>query len=217
METHEMIKQLREQRGMSQDTLAEKVGYKDRSSIAKVEAGLVDLSQSKIAAFAKALGVSPAILIGVGEDSVPSNLSAHLPSNMEVLKPMKQIPLVGEIACGVPILAQENITDYVDLPDHVHADYALKCRGDSMINANIHDGDIVYIRQQTDVNNGQIAAVMVDGNESEATLKRFYRRDNMITLIAENPAQGPMVYVGEDMARVHVLGLAVGFTHMFER
>lgn len=214
METHEVIKQLREQRGMSQDALAEKVGYKDRSSIAKVEAGLVDLSQSKIAAFAKALGVSPAILIGVEEDS---SLSAHLPPNMELLRPMKQIPLIGEIACGIPILAQENVADYVDLPNHIHADYALKCRGDSMINANIHDGDIVYIRQQSDVNNGQIAAVMVDGNESEATLKRFYRKDNMITLISENSAQGPMVYVGEDMARVHVLGLAVGFTHMFEQ
>lgn len=215
METHEVIKQLREQRGMSQDALAEKVGYKDRSSIAKVEAGLVDLSQSKIAAFAKALGVSPAILIGVGEDSVLGSKD-DLPSNLTPIR-FHQKPLVGSIACGAPILAEENIPDYVDVPEHVHCDFALKCQGNSMIDLGVKDGDVVYIRSQPEVQNGQVAAVIVDGMESEATLKKFFKYENHIMLIPANSEEQPFAFYGEEMARVHVQGLAVGFTHMFEQ
>ena len=213
METHEVIKQLREQRGMSQDALAEKVGYKDRSSIAKVEAGLVDLSQSKIAAFAKALGVSPAILIGVGEDSVLGSKD-DLPSNLIPAR-FRQAPLVGEIACGTPILAEQNIIDYIDVPEHIQCDFALKCRGNSMIDLGVKDGDVVYIRSQPEVQNGQVAAVIVDGAESEATLKKFFRYDNHVMLIPANSEEAPFAFYGEEMSRVHVQGLAVGFTHMF--
>lgn len=205
MLTHENIKILREKHGLSQEELALKVGYKDRSSIAKVEAGLVDLTQSKIAAFARALYVTPAQLMGISERS------DDLPSNLTPLAPMDQIPLVGDIACGTPILAEENITDYVDLPGHIRADFALTCRGDSMIGAGIQDGDIVYIRHQETVENGQIAAVLV-GSE-EATLKRFYRSNNAVTLNAENPSYAPMVFVGEEAAQIRILGLAIAFTH----
>ena len=213
METHEVIKQLREQRGMSQDALAEKVGYKDRSSIAKVEAGLVDLSQSKIAAFAKALGVSPAILIGVGEDPVLGSKD-DLPSNLIPAR-FRQAPLIGEIACGTPILAEQNIIDYIDVPEHIQCDFALKCRGNSMIDLGVKDGDVVYIRSQPEVQNGQVAAVIVDGAESEATLKKFFRYDNHVMLIPANSEEAPFAFYGEEMSRVHVQGLAVGFTHMF--
>ena len=215
METHEVIKQLREQRGMSQDALAEKVGYKDRSSIAKVEAGLVDLSQSKIAAFAKALGVSPAILIGVGEDSVLGSKD-DLPSNLIPAR-FRQAPLVGEIACGTPILAEQNIIDYIDVPEHIQCDFALKCRGNSMIDLGVKDGDVVYIRSQPEVQNGQVAAVIVDGAESEATLKKFFRYDNHVMLIPANSEEAPFAFYGEEMSRVHVQGLAVGFMHVFEQ
>lgn len=215
METHEVIKQLREQRGMSQDALAEKVGYKDRSSIAKVEAGLVDLSQSKIAAFAKALGVSPAILIGVGEDSVLGSKD-DLPSNLIPAR-FRQAPLIGEIACGTPILAEQNIIDYIDVPEHIQCDFALKCRGNSMIDLGVKDGDVVYIRSQPEVQNGQVAAVIVDGAESEATLKKFFRYDNHVMLIPANSEEAPFAFYGEEMSRVHVQGLAVGFTHMFNQ
>ena len=200
---------------MSQDALAEKVGYKDRSSIAKVEAGLVDLSQSKIAAFAKALGVSPAILIGVGEDSVLGSKD-DLPSNLIPAR-FRQAPLIGEIACGTPILAEQNIIDYIDVPEHIQCDFALKCQGRSMINLGVQDGDIVYIRSQPEVQNGQIAAVIVDGMEAEATLKKFYRYDNQIVLIPANDDDKPFVYTGDEMARVQVQGLAVGFTHVFNQ
>lgn len=137
-----------------------------------------------------------------------------LPPNVMPLPKMKKVPLVGQIACGTPILAEENITDYIDLPGHIRADYALLCKGDSMVNAGIQVGDIVYIRQQEEVENGQIAAVLVD--EDEATLKRFYRMDGKVTLNAENPVHAPLVYVGDEISHVRVIGLAVAFTHVIE-
>ena len=135
-----------------------------------------------------------------------------LPKNISLIHEMKKVPLIGNIACGTPILAEENITDCIDLPGHIRADYALTCRGDSMINAGIRDGDIVYIRKQETVENGQIAAVLV--GDDEATLKRFYLMDGKVTLNAENPAYPPMVYVGEEIRAVHVIGLAIAFTHV---
>lgn len=125
------------------------------------------------------------------------------------------IPILGTIACGDPILAEENIEGEVDLPEYIHADFALRCKGDSMINARIHDGDIVYIRQQPTVNNGEIAAVLID---DEATLKRVYIGMNsegvVDTLILQpaNPRYQPMFFKGEELEAVRILGKAVGFT-----
>lgn len=127
------------------------------------------------------------------------------------LAPMRQTPLLGRIACGEPILAEENIEDYVDLPKHINADFALECRGDSMIGAGIQDGDVVYIQQQPEVENGQIAAVLV--GDDEATLKRFYYDGTTVQLVAENPKFAPMVFTGEDINKVRVIGRAVAFTH----
>lgn len=133
-------------------------------------------------------------------------------SNLRLLEPMSHIPLVGQIACGSPILAEQNIEGYIDLPRHIHADYALTCRGDSMIGAGIQDGDVVYIREQPEVENGQVAAVMVD--EEEATLKRFYFDGLTVQLVAENPKFPPMVFTGEEIERrVHIIGLAIAYTH----
>lgn len=203
METHENIKALREKLGMSQIDLALRVGYKDRSSIAKIESGLVDLSQSKIAAFAKALNVTPAQLMGIDDRSV------KLPDNILPMPEMRQIPLLGTIACGEPILAAENVEDQIDIPKHIRADFALRCKGDSMINARIFDGDIVYIRQQNTVENGDIAAVLID---DEATLKRVRLFDDHISLEPENPKYKPIVLWEEEMNSVQILGKAVAFT-----
>lgn len=134
-----------------------------------------------------------------------------MPPNIVPLPKMQKVPLIGQIACGTPILAEENIEDYVDLPKHIRADFALTCKGDSMINAGIRDGDVVYIRKQEQVDNGQIAAVRV--GEEEATLKRFYFDGQTVTLVAENPAIPPMVYPGEAAAGIHIIGLAVAYTH----
>lgn len=146
-----------------------------------------------------------------------SATNTPLPSNVVPLQPMRKVPLLGRIACGTPILAEQNIEDYIDLPGHIHADYALTCQGDSMINAGILDGDVVYIREQPEVENGQIAAVQVEGEfDSEATLKRFYFDGNVIQLIAENPRTPPKSFSGPDISRIRVLGLAVAYTHILD-
>lgn len=132
-----------------------------------------------------------------------------LPTNIMPMPEMRRIPLIGSIACGAPILAEEHIEDYVDLPRHVKADFSLTCKGDSMINARIFDGDIVYIRQQETVENGQIAAVLIG---TEATLKRVRLFDDHIVLEPENPMYKPLVYWNEEMNTVRILGKAVAFT-----
>ena len=190
---------------MTKVRLAELVGY-DRSMITKIEQGKVDLTQSKISAIAKALQTTTMKLMGDEEgDDTPSNI---LP-----LPKTRKIPLLGTIACGEPILATENVAEYVDMDTDIHADFALRCNGDSMINARIFDGDIVYIRKQNSVENGEIAAVLIDSveSESEATLKRFFRENDKIRLSAENPMYADKQYYGEEMNQVRVIGKAVAF------
>lgn len=160
----------------------------------------------KIEMMANYFGVPKSALIEEHDDR---------PSNIEPIRWGKPVPLVGDIACGTPILAEQNITDYVDTPEHVKADFALRCRGESMIDAGVHDGDIVFIRQQPEVDNGQIAAVLIDGAESEATLKRVYLDNGALTLQAANPSIAPKTFFGEDMSRVHILGRAVAYIHVF--
>lgn len=121
-----------------------------------------------------------------------------------------KVPLVGRIACGQPITAEENIEDYLDVPVGHHVDFALLCEGDSMVDAGIDDGDVVYIRKQPDVENGQIAAVRID---NEATLKRVYKYVDRIVLQPENRAYPPLTYVGAEMNQVTIEGKAVGWLH----
>ena len=212
VDTHENIKALRKQLGLSQEELAIKVGYTDRSSVAKIEAGLVDLTQSKIAAFAAALGVSPAQLMGVG--NVKPAIDPPALDNILPMPKTYKVPLVGSIACGKPILAVEDADETVDVPEWVHADFALRCKGDSMITARIFDGDIVYIKSQPEVAIGQIAAVRIG---EEATLKKVYYTPSSGRLIlrACNPLYDDMVYTEADLDEVEILGLAVGFYSTF--
>lgn len=123
----------------------------------------------------------------------------------------RRIPLVGTIACGEPILATENIEEYISIPKDLAGDFALRCKGDSMINARIFDGDLVYIRQQDTVENGEIAAVLID---NEATLKRVKLFDDHIVLEPENPMYKPLSYWNEEMNSVRILGKAVAFTSL---
>lgn len=200
LQLYKNIKSRRQSLGLTQTDLASLTGYADKSMIAKIEKGLVDLPQSKIQTFADALHTTASALMGT-EDMLPSNI-IPMPT-------MRRIPLLGSIACGEPILAQENLEGDVDLPDHVHADFALRCRGDSMINARIFDGDIVYIRRQNQVEDGQIAAVLIG---DEATLKRVRLYPDHLSLEPENPRYRPIVLWGEEMSRARILGLAVAFT-----
>ena len=124
---------------------------------------------------------------------------------------MSKVPLIGTIACGTPILASENIEEEVDIPEHINADFALRCKGDSMLGnkVQIHDGDIVYIRQQNDVDNGTIAAVLIG---DEATLKRVYRQEDKLILQPENSDFPPMIYSGQELETIRILGKAVAYT-----
>ena len=199
------IKKCRLARDMTLEDVAKMVGI-SRQTMSRYENGIIgNIPSDKIERMAKAMRVSPGVIMGWEEFE-------QLPANVVAVPELKKVPLVGQIACGTPILAEQNIEDYIDLPHHIRADYALTCKGDSMIGAGVHDGDVVYIRKQAQVDNGQIAAVMVDCED--ATLKRFYYDGKAtVTLTAENPAVPPMVFAGEDVERIRVIGLAVAFTH----
>lgn len=123
--------------------------------------------------------------------------------------PYKKIPLLSMIVAGVPILAQENIEGYEYVPEIYKVDFCLRVKGDSMINARIIDGDLVFIRQQLDVENGEIAAVLVDGEN--ATLKRVYKGTDTVILHSENPKYPDQVFSKRDMRQVSIIGKAVRF------
>lgn len=135
---------------------------------------------------------------------------AEIPTATNII-PMpeaKSIPLVGKIACGTPITATENLEGYIKIPAQLEADFALVCRGDSMVGARIMDGDFVAIRQQPDVDDGDIAAVLI---EDEATLKRVYKMPGRLVLRAENPHYAPIDLSGAELDGVRILGKVVYF------
>ena len=205
---YDRIKSRRTELGLTVEELAHKMGYKDKSSISKSENGKADIPQSKIAAFADALETTPAYLMGWEEQPQPKKPT--IPPGFEPMPKMKKIPLIGAIACGEPITAEQNIEKMVDVPENIRCDFSLTCHGDSMVDAGIHDKDVVYIRIQPEVENGEIAAVRIDG---EATLKRVYYNPGTLTLMPANPAYAPMVYTGPQLEEVHIEGKAVGWTH----
>ena len=204
---YDRIKSRRTELGLTVEELAHKMGYKDKSSISKIENGKADIPQSKIAAFA-ALQTTPAYLMGWEEQPEPKKPT--IPPGFEPMPKMKKIPLIGAIACGEPITAEQNIEKMVDVPENIRCDFSLTCHGDSMVDAGIHDKDVVYIRIQPEVENGEIAAVRIDG---EATLKRVYYNPGTLTLMPANPAYAPMIYTGPQLEEVHIEGKAVGWTH----
>lgn len=200
----ERLVSLRKRDGLSQQALAEKLGI-TRSAVGMYETGRREPDLGTLTALADLYSVDMNTLTGRGE-------APALPKNLRPLPAMGRVPLVGRIACGEPILAEENLEGYVDLPRHIQADFVLECNGDSMIGAGIRSGDMVYIRSQPEVENGEIAAVLVDGDE--ATLKRVYFDGRTVQLVAENPRYAPMVFVGEDIGkRLRVIGRAVAYTH----
>ena len=194
------IRQRREQLSLSQEELAARMGYRSKSSITKLEKGINDLPRAKLEELAAALDTTPAWLMGLADLPCP-------PPGFEPLPEMVRVPLVGSIACGTPITAEQNIECYIGVPAAWHADFALTCHGSSMA-PTICDGDIVCIRCQPQVENGQIAAVLIG---EEATLKRFYQNGDTVTLQAENPAYSPLVYRGEELNEIRIEGRVVGF------
>ena len=204
------IRQVRQEQDVTQQELADYIGV-SKQAVYKYENNIVtNIPTDKVDAIAKRLKVSPAYLMGWEEKPQPA--PRPIPKGFEPMPKMKKIPLVGSIACGTPILAQQNIDGHVDAPEDIRCDFALRCKGDSMIGAGIHDGDAVYIHIQPEVENGEIAAVRIG---EEATLKRVDYDGTTLTLMPYNNAYAPMVYTGPQLEDVHIEGKAVGYTHWF--
>jgi len=217
----ERLQELMQVKGLTKSALA-KLCDIDRSNITRYCKGDYEAKQDVVYRIAGALHVNIPWLMGYDvpmEDAitidesnlweVPRLFGLQGKNNVIPIPQMRSVPLVGTIACGTPILAEQNIEGDVSAPDHVHADFALRCQGDSMINARIFDGDIVYIRQQETVDDGEIAAVLIN---DEATLKRVHLYEDHVVLEPENPQYRPLVYWGIDMNAVRILGKAVAFT-----
>lgn len=212
MKLQEIVKQFRNEHCLTIDQFATSCGL-SKGYISMIENGRnpntgrpIVPGMDSLSKLSIGLGLSVDELVAMLDDNQRISL---LPDNIIPMPNMRKIPLLGTIACGEPILAVENIDGDVDIPDHIHADFALRCKGDSMINARIFDGDIVYIRQQPDVENSEIAAVLIG---DEATLKRVYKAENQVTLMPANDTYPPMVYTGSQLDDIRILGKAVAFS-----
>lgn len=177
----------------------------NEGTLSQYKKGLYEPKQRRTEAIAKALNVSVAWLVG-GDVPFGKYEMSPLPSNLIPLKKIKRVPILGKIACGEPILAEQNYDGSVMLPEDVNADFVLKCQGDSMIDANIQDGDIVFIKSSPTVENGEIAAVVIG---DEATLKKVYYQGNTLTLLPANSAYDPFVFTKEQINDIHICGKAV--------
>lgn len=211
MSLSKVLKKRRKELGYTLLEIADMMNVTE-ATVQRWESGNIkSLRQERISKLAEILKTSPSVLMGW--DEVESKTTLIPDGFMPVPKTVKK-PRLGTISCGVPIDNPENFDGYDDVPEHINCDFTLTCHGDSMINARIYDGDLVYIRQQSMVENGQIAAVLVDGTEK--LLKRVYITEDSIALQAENPSYPPMIYTKEDMNRVTIIGRAVGFTSLIK-
>lgn len=170
--------------------------------------------QTRLGEMANILNVSVSWLLGADVPMEPAKQNTTLIDldTFDNIFPVEKhkIPLLGEIACGQPIFADEDRESYIEIGTDIHADFCLKAHGDSMINARILDGDIVFIRKQEMVENGEIAAVIID---DEATLKRvYYEKDKgKLVLQADNSAYAPLIYIGDELNSIRILGKAIAF------
>lgn len=201
-----IIKSLRIERGITQEQLAALLKV-SRSTIGMYETGSREPDFETIEAIADIFNVDMDYLMGRSTVERKDPVAATpIPAGFQPLPKRDRIPRVGQIACGTPILAEENVEAYDEVPSAWHADFTLLCKGDSM-EPKIKDGDVVAIHCQPMVENGEIAAVLIDG---EATLKRVFLFDDHIELRAENPAFATIIRIGEAMNDITIEGKAVG-------
>lgn len=205
MTVSERLRSLRIQKGMTQEEVGKYVGA-TKQNIYKYETGVIEnIPISKIEKFARLYGVTPSYILGWEDENGDLIIgNAGIKNIVPIQK--KKIPLLGNVAAGEPIYADQHIEEYLPVDDDMNADFALRIEGDSMINAGIEDGNIVFIRKQPDVNDGQIAAVLVDDG---ATVKRVYKFDSYVQLMPENPKYKPMIFNDENCGVCKILGLVV--------
>lgn len=196
------LKRLRKAKKMTLEELAERLGT-SKQTIHRYENGVIaNVPRRKVEQLAAALGVTPSTLMGWKDDY--ADVKGVMPISV------KKLPIIGEIACGEPIYANEEHESFAVVDESLDADFCLRAHGDSMTGARILDGDIVFIRSQDTVDNGEIAAVIIG---DEATLKRvyYYPNEEKLVLSPENPRYAPLVYIGEELSSIKIIGKAVAF------
>lgn len=201
------LRKLRREKDLTQKELALKLHVSD-AAVAMWESGKRTPDIETLKKIASILGTSIDALTGHTDDSfVPPAI------NVRPIRTHK-IPLLGEIACGEPIFAEENKETFISADSNIKADFCLIAKGESMINADIKDGDVVFIKTQPIVNDGEIAAVII---EDEATLKRVYydKENNTLVLQAENPRYKPMIFKNEELEKIRILGKIVALYREF--
>ena len=200
MKFNERLKELRLSRELTQEEFAKRIGI-SRSAVGMYEKGKREPDFETLELFADFFNVDMNYLLG----KTDANTDISSIKNIVTIH-KKKIPVIGTIAAGRPIYADEHIETYVPCDEDIDAQFGLIIRGDSMIGAEIYDGDIVFIKEQPVVENGQIAAVRID---DEATLKRFYKTPDGCMLVSENPKYPPMYFNADNCTEVHIIGLAV--------
>jgi len=196
----EQLKILRKQKGLYQKDVATFLGV-DRTTYVKYENGVSEPDNDTLVKLAELFNVSVDYLLGRETNDIYTAIGAM---------PVKKIklPVLGNVACGEPIYANEELDGYVYINEDIGADFCLHAHGDSMVNARIFDGDTLFVKKQDMVDDGEIAVVLI---EDEATVKRVYydRENNTITLMPENPAYKPMRYNGEELNNIRILGKVI--------
>ena len=202
METYEIIRKLRKEHRLTQEELAVRVGYTDRSAIAKIEAGKVDLPQTKIALFAKALGVSPAALMGIDEKPQPATSTASLVS----------FPVIGKIDAGYDGQAREEYTGALeaipaeDLHGRPATDFmVLRVNGSSMYPL-LLDGDRILVERTTSVDSGSLAVVLYNGEDATVKRVRYKYGEDWLELVPQNPEYQTKRIEGPDLEECRVIG-----------
>ncbi len=199
MTLQKRIKERRLALGLTLLDVANALNVKE-ATVQRYESGEIkNIKHSTILELAKIFHCTPSYLMGWEDDALVSEA-------MYISK--KPVPILGDISAGVPSFAEEHIDYYSPIEDG-GADFCLRVHGDSMSGVGIKDGDVVFIRKQETVEDGDIAAVLID---DEATLKRVYSAPDSVTLVAENPKYKPMVFSRKEGKIVRILGKAVSFT-----
>lgn len=219
--TSKRLKEIMRNRGMRQvdilntiKPIAEATGVRfEKNDLSQYVSGKVEPSQQKLTVLSKALGVSETWLMGY--DDLDAIINRH--PDLHPFRKIRSVPILGTIACGAPIWAEENFEGYVGIdPAHMDGEFALICKGDSMVDAEIHDGDIVLMKKVPDVEDGKIAAVLID---NEATLKRIYKKENLLVLQPCNRNYSPIVYSYDEAEDngIQIIGECVGVYHPKKR
>lgn len=206
MSIGERIKKRRQELNLSVEDVA-KVLNKNRATVYRYESDEIEnMPTSVLEPLSKILNTTPAYLMG-WEDENSDPILENIPGIITPVK-LKKIPILGTIACGKPILAEENYDGYFMIDENLpYSDFVLRAKGDSMIDANIHEGDLVFFRKQNDVDNGTIAAVLI---EDEATLKRVNKSNGTLILQPCNTNYNPIIINKSDNKKVLILGQMVG-------